>query len=93
MATASRPIALSSWAAFGADHADAEGAEAAAVVRPGGIRAWRRRRSRRLFFNPVAIKQRVGQGRRLVMGVKTGCAPRSDVLQGELNDAIFAAST
>jgi hypothetical protein len=27
-----------------------------------------------------------------VMGVKTGCTPRSDVLQGELNDAIFAAS-
>jgi hypothetical protein len=26
------------------------------------------------------------------MGVKTGCTPRSDVLQGELNDAIFAAS-
>ena len=26
------------------------------------------------------------------MGVKTGCTPRGDVLQGELNDAIFAAS-
>jgi hypothetical protein len=26
------------------------------------------------------------------MGVKTGCKPRDDVLQGELNDAIFAAS-
>jgi predicted AAA+ superfamily ATPase len=26
------------------------------------------------------------------MGVKAGCTPRDDVLQGELNDAIFAAS-
>ncbi|MGA9867723.1 MAG: DUF499 domain-containing protein [Acetobacteraceae bacterium] len=26
------------------------------------------------------------------MGVKSGCVPRSDVLQGELDDAIFAAS-
>lgn len=26
------------------------------------------------------------------MGIKTGCTPRGDVLQGELNDAIFAAS-
>jgi predicted AAA+ superfamily ATPase len=26
------------------------------------------------------------------MGVKTGCRPRDDVLEGELNDAIFAAS-
>ena len=26
------------------------------------------------------------------MGVKAGCTPRSDVLEGELNDAIFAAS-
>ena len=26
------------------------------------------------------------------MGVKTGCIPRADVLQGELDDAIFAAS-
>jgi hypothetical protein len=26
------------------------------------------------------------------MGVKSGCKPRVDVLQGELDDAIFAAS-
>ena len=26
------------------------------------------------------------------MGVKAGCKPRGDVLQGELDDAIFAAS-
>ena len=26
------------------------------------------------------------------MGVKEGCKPRGDVLQGELDDAIFAAS-
>ena len=26
------------------------------------------------------------------MGVKTGCDPREDVRQGELDDAIFAAS-
>jgi hypothetical protein len=26
------------------------------------------------------------------MGVKTGCTPRSEVLEGELNDALFAAS-
>ena len=26
------------------------------------------------------------------MGIRTGCTPRSDVLQGELNDAIFAAN-
>ncbi len=26
------------------------------------------------------------------MAVKAGCTPRSDVLEGELNDAIFAAS-
>jgi predicted AAA+ superfamily ATPase len=28
----------------------------------------------------------------IIMSVKAGCTPRSDVLQGELNDAIFAAS-
>jgi hypothetical protein len=26
------------------------------------------------------------------MGVRAGCKPRGDVLQGELDDAIFAAS-
>ena len=26
------------------------------------------------------------------MGVKGGCGPRGDVLEGELDDAIFAAS-
>ena len=31
-------------------------------------------------------------GRRTVMGVKAGCTPRGEVLEGELNDALFAAN-
>jgi hypothetical protein len=44
-----------------------------------------------LFVNRVAINN-ASVEETVAMSVKAGCTPRDDVLQGELNDAIFAAS-